>query len=365
MLGLLAAAAIAAVPAPVEITAAGPHGSLAGTLLDPGAKSPVVLIVPGSGPTDRDGNSPLGITAAPYRLLADALATRGVASVRIDKRGMFGSKAAIADANAVTIADYAADVHSWVDAIRRRTGRACVWVLGHSEGGIVALKAAQQPVGICGVVLVSTPGRLLADTLRAQFRANPANAAILPAAIRAINTLEAGQRVDPATLPEPLPRIFPAAVQGFMIDLFGQRPAALAAALKVPVLVVQGDRDIQVGVDDARVLAAAAPGATLAVIPGANHVLKAWRATIARPTSRPIATRACRSRPASSMRSPASSPPDADPVQPSASSSSLARRRPPRSISSRAAGTAAAMSASLSTALAGDAPHGSPWSAPA
>jgi pimeloyl-ACP methyl ester carboxylesterase len=273
---LFAAAAIAAaVPASVEVTAPGPSGALAGTLIDPGGKAPIVLMIPGSGPTDRDGDSPLGITAAPYRLLAEALSARGIATVRIDKRGMFGSKNAVPDANAVTIADYAADVHAWVAAMRRQTGRSCVWVLGHSEGGLVALAAAQQPAGICGVVLVSTPGRSLGDVMRSQFRANPANAPILDAALKAVNTLEAGQRVDPATLPPPLARLFAAPVQGFLIDVFARKPAALAASLKVPVLVVQGDRDIQVGVDDARLLAAAAPGATLAVLPGVNHVLKA------------------------------------------------------------------------------------------
>ena len=275
MLSLLAAAAVAiAAPVGVEITAPGPSGALAGTLVDPGGKAPAVLIVPGSGPTDRDGNSPLGVIAGSYRLLAQGLAARGVASLRIDKRGLFGSKAAIPDPNAVTIAGYADDVHAWVDVLRRRTGRACIWVLGHSEGGLVALAAAQRPAGICGVILVSTPGRPLGETMRAQFRANPANAPILDAAMKAVDALEAGQRVDPATLPPPLSRIFDAPVQGFVIDLFAQRPTVLAASLRVPVLVVQGDRDIQVGVDDARALAAA-PHATLVVVPGVNHVLKA------------------------------------------------------------------------------------------
>ena len=232
MLGLLAAAAIAAaIPTSTEITAPGPDGALAGTLIDPGGKTPVVVIIPGSGPTDRDGNSPLGITAAPYRLLAEALAAKGIATVRVDKRGMFGSKGAIPDPNAVTVADYATDAHRWADTLRQRTGRACVWLLGHSEGGIVALRAAQQPAGLCGVILVSTPGQPLADTMRAQFRANPANAPILAPALGMIDSLEAGKRVDPATLPPPLPSLFPAAVQGYMIDLFAQRPAALAAAL--------------------------------------------------------------------------------------------------------------------------------------
>ncbi|HCJ43910.1 MAG TPA: alpha/beta hydrolase, partial [Erythrobacter sp.] len=98
--------------------APGPQGDLAGTLIAPAEGQPLVLIIPGSGPTDRDGNNPLGVTAALYRLLADALAERGIGTLRIDKRGMFASKAAVADANAVTIADYVTDTASWVGAAR-------------------------------------------------------------------------------------------------------------------------------------------------------------------------------------------------------------------------------------------------------
>jgi hypothetical protein len=107
------AAALAAAPVPVgtPIEAPGPLAPLKGTLLgSEGVPRATVLIIPGSGPTDRDGNNPMGVAAAPYRLLAEALTKRGVATVRIDKRGMFGSRAAIADGNAVTIADYAAGV---------------------------------------------------------------------------------------------------------------------------------------------------------------------------------------------------------------------------------------------------------------
>ena len=152
-------AALAAVT--VEVTVPGPKGDLAGTFVDAGKGSPIVLIIPGSGPTDRDGNNPLGVKAAPYRLLAEALAAKGVSTVRADKRGMFGSKDAIADANAVSIADYASDAHQWVDALRKRTGAKCVWLLGHSEGAIVALAAGQQPQGLCGLILVAGPGRKL------------------------------------------------------------------------------------------------------------------------------------------------------------------------------------------------------------
>src|ERR1700733_15432573 len=138
----------AAVAAPMEtsIEAPGPAGSLKGTLLAPDVRSgPVVLIIPGSGPTDRNGNSPAGVLAATYQLLAEGLAAQGVISARIDKRGMFGSAAAVPDANAVTINDYVADIQAWSRVIRERTKAPCVWLLGHSEGGLVAMAAAKNP----------------------------------------------------------------------------------------------------------------------------------------------------------------------------------------------------------------------------
>lgn len=259
---------------PVDIPAPGPQGELKGTFLSTGESAPVVLVVPGSGPTDRDGNNPFGVRASTYRLLAEGLAERGVASVRIDKRGMFGSAAAVPDPNAVTIADYAADVHSWVRAIRDKAGVDCVWILGHSEGALVALEAGQKPDGICGLLLVSGPGRKLGDVLRAQLRGNPANAPYLPQMLDAIATLEAGGSVDTGSFPPVVAGLFAPAVQGFLRDLFSHDPAKLIADVAVPVLILQGEADLQIGVEDARLLAAARPDAALALIPHANHVLK-------------------------------------------------------------------------------------------
>ena len=271
---LFVAALAAAQPAERAVTAPGPGGPLAGTLVDAGSGSPVILIIPGSGPTDRDGNNPLGVKASPYRMLADALAKKGVSTVRIDKRGMFGSKRAVVDANRVRIADYGRDTHSWISSIRRVTGAQCVWVLGHSEGGLVALTAAQRPAGICGVITVAAVGRKIGTVLRQQLADNPANAPYLPAAYGAIESLEAGKRVDVATLPKPLQKLFAEDVQTLLIDLFAENPGALAAKLKVPLLIVQGDNDIQVTVADARELAAAQPRAKLLLLPGVNHLLK-------------------------------------------------------------------------------------------
>ncbi len=269
-----ASAAAAALPAPQELAATGPQGALAGTLIAPAEGQPVVLIVPGSGPTDRDGNNPGGVTAAPYRLLAEALAARGIGSVRIDKRGMFGSKAAVADPNAVTVTDYVSDVGAWVAAARAATGARCVWLMGHSEGGLVVLAAADKVAHVCGAILLAAPGEKFGDVIRKQLQANPANAPLLPDALAAIARLEAGERVDIAGFHPALQGLFNPAVQGFLIDLFAYDPAALAAEVKLPMLIVQGGKDLQVPRSNGDALHAADPAARLVVVPAMNHVLK-------------------------------------------------------------------------------------------
>ncbi len=273
LLAGLPIAAMAGQPG-AEITAPGPLAPLHGTLINAGKGKPVVLIIPGSGPTDRDGNNPLGVKAASYRLLAEALAPQGISSVRIDKRGMFGSKAAIADANKVTIADYTADVTAWAKAAREATGARCIWLVGHSEGGLVALATADE-AGICGRILVAAPGRPFGTLIHDQLHANPANAVIFDQADAALAKLEAGEHVDTAGMHPGLAPLFAPAVQDYLIDLIRYRPADLAAKDKGPLLIVQGESDIQVSVDDAHLLATARPDATLVLLPGVNHVLKA------------------------------------------------------------------------------------------
>lgn len=277
LMTLFAALLAAATPvADRDMSAPGPQGLLKGSWTGPeGAQVPVVLMIPGSGPTDRDGNSPRGLKAASLRLLAEGLAAKGIASVRVDKRGMFASAGAIPDPNAVTIDDYAADARSWITAIRAKTSARCVWLLGHSEGGTVVLTtAAASTDGVCGVITVSAPGRPLGEVMRAQLHANPANAPLLAEADRAIDSLEAGRTFPGASLTPPLPMLFADPVQPFLINAFAKNPAKLAAAVTKPMLIVQGEADLQVTVEDARKLKAGQPKATLVLLPGVSHVLK-------------------------------------------------------------------------------------------
>jgi len=277
LFGLIASVAVAteSVAAESFVEAPGPIGPLKGTMQAPvGKTGPVVLIIPGSGPTDRDGNNPAGVRAAPYRLLADSLGARGITTVRIDKRGLAGSAGAVTDGNAVTISDYITDVHSWTTVIQQRTNASCVWLLGHSEGALIAMAAAKAGEHVCGLVLVSAAGRPMGEVLRAQLKANPANAALLSTALPAIDALEAGKRVDTSNMPTPLLGLFNPRVQGFLIDAFSYDPVHLLAGIGKPVLIVQGLRDLQVQESDARLLSRADPQATLILLPDVNHVLK-------------------------------------------------------------------------------------------
>jgi hypothetical protein len=259
------------------VQAPGPAGPLRGTMLSPGSATAVVLIVPGSGPTDRDGNNPAGIAAAPYRLLAEALVPRGITTVRIDKRGLGGSAGATPDGNAVTIDDYVSDVHAWSAVIRRRTGASCIWLFGHSEGGLVALAAAKNRADICGLMLASTAGRPMGEVLREQLTANSANAPLLDQALSAVSDLEAGKRVDTSNMPRHLLRLFNPLVQTFLISEFSYDPRKLLEGYSKPVLILQGLRDVQVSEVDAKDLKQADPRATLVLLPDVNHVLKSVR----------------------------------------------------------------------------------------
>ena len=273
-LALLAAPACAQTPVETALQAPGPQGPLAGTMIAPAPGKPVVLMLPGSGPTDRDGNNRLGGHSDSTKLLARALAAQGIGSVRIDKRGMFGSAAAIPDANAVTITDYATDAHRWIDVIRAKTGARCVWVLGHSEGGLIALKAAQAPEGICGLVLLAAAGRPMGTLLREQLAASGLPAPMLAQADAGFTSLEHGERVDASKMPPVLLPLFYPAVQGFLIDQMALDPAKLAQAYRGPVLIVSGGADVQVLPADAEALHRARPDAPLLTVPGMTHVLK-------------------------------------------------------------------------------------------
>lgn len=273
MLSLILAAALLSGPVATPVVLPSEPAPLHGTLLTPeGPTRAVAVILPGSGPTDRDGNSPGGLVASTYRLLAEGLAEHGVATVRIDKRGVGASAfAAIAEQD-LTFQTYADDAREWAAEAARLTGRPCVWLIGHSEGSQVALAAAQDGnESVCGLVLLAGAGRPAGVILRDQFRAGLPEALQAPA-FAALEELEAGRTVTDA--PPELAALFRPSVQPYLISWISLDPVELIRAYEGPVMIGHGSTDIQVGMVDANALSAARPTAHLVIWEGVNHVLK-------------------------------------------------------------------------------------------
>jgi pimeloyl-ACP methyl ester carboxylesterase len=276
ILGLLFLAIAAhAVAAPREeaVALSTPTGQLAGTLALPtqARKGPVALIIAGSGPTDRDGNSKLlpGHNDS-LRMLAAALAEHGIASLRYDKRGIGASAAAMSAESDLRFDTYVDDAAAWLGKLASDPRFSSVIVIGHSEGSLVGMLAAQR-AHAAAFVSISGVAQAAPAILRQQL------AGKLPADLaqeneRILASLERGELVG--TVPAPLASLYRASVQPYLVSWIKYVPAERIKALRVPVLIAQGTTDIQVGVDEARGLKAARPDAVLAIVPGMNHVLK-------------------------------------------------------------------------------------------
>ncbi|MFB4249099.1 alpha/beta hydrolase [Pseudomonas idahonensis] len=248
------------------------HGELYGSMLLPKSAQPVpvVLIISGSGPTDRDGNNPDGGRNDSLKRLAWVLAKHNIASVRYDKRGVAASLAATPDERNLTLDAYVADAVAWGKQLKADPRLGQLIVLGHSEGALIASLAAAQ-LDAAGVISISGTARPVDQVLRQQlsYRLPPA---LMARSNELLDSLKAGQ-VD-NDVPPALQVIFRPSVQPYLITLFREDPAAAFARLKMPALIIQGSNDIQVSVDDARVLKAAKPDAQLTLIDGMNHVLR-------------------------------------------------------------------------------------------
>ena len=261
----------AVVESPYTVRSAGLE--LGGTLTMPRSavgRVPVAVIIAGSGPTDRNGNSVLGIRPNSYAQLAWRLAERGIASVRYDKRGLPGTKGVV-DIPHVTLDDFAADARAAAESLARDARFSRVVLVGHSEGSALAMIAARAGAPVAGVVSVSGLGRPLGVVMREQLRRQLDSATL----VRYDTAMAQYLRGDePKDVPPALAVLFVPINQNFMKSLAAFDPPGAIKAVRQPVLIVQGGRDLQVRTVDADRLHAARPDAQEVIVPLANHVLK-------------------------------------------------------------------------------------------
>ncbi|GAB3930611.1 alpha/beta fold hydrolase [Mucilaginibacter myungsuensis] len=254
-------------PVSVKVSA----GNISGTLGMPKTiqgKVPVVLIIAGSGPTDRNGNNPAGVSANSYKMLASALAKNGIASLRYDKR-MIGQSVSATKEKDMRFEDYSDDAREIIKTLTSDARFSKVIVLGHSEGSLLGMIAVQeQPVK--AFISIAGAGDRIDKTLIDQLKGQ--SQLVRDGAKTIIDSLLKGKTVD--KIDPQLYSLFRPSVQPYMISWMAHDPIREIKKLKMPVLIVQGTTDIQVGTADAEKLKKAKSDAQLLIIAGMNHVLK-------------------------------------------------------------------------------------------
>lgn len=246
-------------------------GVLHGSLLLPKVESPipVALLIAGSGPTDRNGNNPKGRNDSLKRL-AQALAKRGIASLRYDKRGIGQSQAVAPDESQLSVDAYVADAQAWARKLKADARFSDLLLIGHSEGALIATLAAPA-VEPAALISIAGSGRAIDQLLREQLQGR-LPPALLATAFYLLDELKAGRTHE--QVPEKLQVLFRPSVQPYLISLFRYDPADAFANTTAPALIVQGTHDIQVDLQDAERLQEARQDADVAIIGGMNHVLR-------------------------------------------------------------------------------------------
>ena len=253
----------------IEIEVKG--GKLYGTLSVPAGikKPPVVLLIAGSGPTDRDGNNPI-IPGKNNSLLqiADSLAKHGIACLRYDKRGIAKSVFKNMIEDSINFSDGVNDAIAFYQYLSNKKFKR-IYIAGHSEGSLVGMSVAKQ-VQCSGFISLAGAGRRIDIILKEQLNSLPDN--LKEESYTYLDSLAAGKKIiNPDKL---LYSLFRPSIQPYMISWLQYDPQQIIQSLNCPALIIQGNKDLQVKVLDAENLKKANTKADLLIINNMNHVLK-------------------------------------------------------------------------------------------
>jgi len=244
-------------------------GTLYGTLCFPKnfTKGPVGMIIAGSGPTDRNCNSPMMKTDA-YKMLAHQLADNNIATFRYDKRGIGESKGAANKETTLHFEDLVNDANAWLQLLKQDKRFTKIIVIGHSEGSLIGILIANN--GADEFISISGVGESGDKILKTQLMVQPKS--VQDSLFPIIDSLAAGKLVK--NVNPNFNALFRASVQPYLISWFKYNPANEIKKLTIPVLILQGTNDMQVSVDDAKMLKEADPKAKLILLDSMNHVFK-------------------------------------------------------------------------------------------
>ncbi|MBE9582940.1 alpha/beta fold hydrolase [Mucilaginibacter sp. JRF] len=247
-------------------------GNISGSLVKPKGegKVPLVLIIAGSGPTDRNGNSAkLGLNTNAYMQLANELGKKGIATLRYDKR-LIGQSTSTTKESELKFEDMVEDAVGLINDVNDKGEFSKIIVLGHSEGSLVGMLAsAEAPVK--GFISVAGAGDPAEKILSEQMKTQPKY--IADGFKRVLDSLKRGKTTP--DVDASLYFIARPSIQGYIMSWCRYDPQREIKKLKMPVLILQGTTDLQVPTAQAEKLKKGKSDAQLTIIPEMNHVLKA------------------------------------------------------------------------------------------
>ncbi len=243
--------------------------AIEGTLLSSSPNQKIAIIIAGSGPTDRNGNSGLGVTCNSYKMLAEELAKNNIASFRYDKRGI--AKSAIKNFNEkdITFDDYVNDAVSIYNYLKDSSGFKKIFFAGHSEGSLIGMIATER-TNASGYVSIAGAGRPIDVVITEQV--SKQSPLIGKETDSLFQVLKTKNKLD--TVPPYLISLFRPSIQPYMVSWMKYNPSIEISHIKKPILILQGSCDIQVKILDAETLYNGNKKAKLDIVDGMTHVLK-------------------------------------------------------------------------------------------
>jgi len=238
-----------------------------GTLLAPREKTvPLAIIINGSGPTDRDGNQMMTKNDAAKKL-AKGLAEKGIATFRYDKRTLKIRKLDIKEED-MRFDDFIEDANATIKHFKPLPHFGKIIIIGHSQGSLVGMVAAQNEVD--GFVSIAGAGQSIDNVIVEQIgRQMPGLKENTRAAFDELKEKGKTKNYSPA-----LESIFRESVQPFILSWAMHDPQEEIKKLEIPVLIINGDNDLQASPEEAKLLKDSLPNAELLVIENMNHVFR-------------------------------------------------------------------------------------------
>ena len=227
----------------------------------------LVILIAGSGPTDRDGNQ-MGLVNNSLKLLAEALANNGIAVYSYDKRIFAQMASGKLDEASLSFDNFIDDAKAVIQHFKNQKKYNSITVAGHSEGALIGMVAANGNAD--GYISIAGAGRPIDEVLLEQIEKQ---APFLKEEVQKnLETLKNGTTFELKN--QMLASLFRASVQPYMISWIKYNPQTEIKKLQIPTLLINGDKDIQVSVQDAQLLQQAKLNAQLHIIQNMNHVFK-------------------------------------------------------------------------------------------